>query len=281
MKLKSNKRRLFMDHQTPSLRFADVNLTTGLRVRYAEQGRPDGHPIILLHGYTDSWFSFSRVLPLLPASYHVYALDQRGHGNSDRPASGYAIRDFAADVIALMDAMGLPQATVVGHSMGSLVALEVALAAPERVVRLVLAGSGTTLRNEEMLKFKQAVDALNDPIPAAFARAFQVSTIHHPVPGDFLDVAVAESLKLPASIWRQALAGQLAVDYAAQLGRIQMPTLILRGDQDTVFAPTAQDALVVGLAATAVSKRYRETGHALHWERPVEFVHDLEDFIAP
>jgi non-heme chloroperoxidase len=269
-----------VNHHTLPLRFADVNLTTGVRLRYAEQGASAGHPVILLHGYTDSWFSFSRVLPLLAASYHAYALDQRGHGDSERPASGYAMRDLAADVVAFMDAQDLPQATLVGHSMGSLVAQEVALAAPERLTRLVLVGSGTSLHNEAMLEFQRMVDALQDPVPAVFAREFQVSTIHHPVPEDFLDAAVAESLKLPASVWQYALMGQLAVDYAAQLGRIQTPTLILRGDQDTVFTRAAQDALVVGLAATAVSKVYSETGHALHWERPAEFVHDLEDFIT-
>jgi len=62
----------------PALKFADVKLKTGVRLRYAEQGNPNGEPIILLHGYTDSWFSYSQILPLLDAKYHVFALDQRG-----------------------------------------------------------------------------------------------------------------------------------------------------------------------------------------------------------
>jgi pimeloyl-ACP methyl ester carboxylesterase len=168
---------------------------------------------------------------------------------------------------------------MVGHSMGSLVAQEIMLADPKRVARLALVGSGTRLRSEEMLQFKHAVDTLIDPVPAEFAREFQLSTIHHPVPNDFLDAAVAESLKLPARVWRSALAGQLAVDYAAQLGRIQVPTLVIRGDQDTVFTPAAQDALVAGLAS-AIVKIYPETGHALHWERPKRFARDLEDFVG-
>jgi pimeloyl-ACP methyl ester carboxylesterase len=71
-------------------RFADVQLATGVRLRYAELGDPGVPPMILLHGYTDSWFSYSRVLPTLAARHHVFALDQRGHGDSDRPAHGYA-----------------------------------------------------------------------------------------------------------------------------------------------------------------------------------------------
>lgn len=268
-----------MYHQETPPRFADVHLRTGVQLHYAEQGDPDGDPIIMLHGYTDSWFSFSRVLTLLPITYHIYALDQRGHGDSERQASGYTMPDLASDVVAFMDAMGLPSATLVGHSMGSLVALEVALAAPRQVERLVLLGSGTNVRSKGMLELQQAVEVLDDPVPAEFAREFQVSTIYHPVPDDFLNRAVAESLKLPAHVWRAALAGQLAVDYMNHLNRIQMPALVLRGDRDTVFPRDAQESLVAGLT-TAVSKVYPETGHALHWERPEQFVHDLKDFIT-
>jgi pimeloyl-ACP methyl ester carboxylesterase len=186
--------------------------------------------------------------------------------------------DFAADVVAFMDVMGLTQATLVGHSMGSLVAQQLALDAPKRVMRLILVGSATNMRSENALHLQQAVNTLDDPVPPEFAREFQTSTIHHPVPGDFLDRAVSESLKLPARVWHAALAGQLAADYTALVNRIQTPTLILRGNHDTIFPRAAQDALVAGLP-NATLRVYPETGHALHWERPREFVRDLEDFI--
>jgi pimeloyl-ACP methyl ester carboxylesterase len=125
-------------------------------------------------------------MPSIPLTYHTYALSLRGHGDSERPSSGYTIPDFAADVVAFMDLMGLAQVTLVGHSMGSLVAQQVALDAPERVMRLVLVGSATNMRSENVVQFQQAVNTLDDPVPPEFAREFQVSTIHHPVPGDFL-----------------------------------------------------------------------------------------------
>lgn len=264
---------------TAQPRVADVQLSTGVRINYAEQGGPGGHPVILLHGYTDSWFSYSRVLPLLSPACRAYALSQRGHGDSERPADGYTMPDAAADVVAFMDALGLARATVVGHSMGSFVAMETALAAPGRVARLVLIGSATHMRSEDMRQLEREVSALEDPVPEEFAREFQLSTIHHPVPEDFLDGAVAESLKLPARVWRDALAGQLAADNTARLSRIRMPTLLLRGEHDTIFSRAAQEALPAGLPH-ATSKIYPETGHALHWERPGEFVRDLEEFIT-
>lgn len=72
---------------SPNVQFSDVMLRTGVRLRYGVQGDAKGEPVILLHGYTDSSFSYSTVLPLLDRKYRVYVLDQRGHGESDRPAN--------------------------------------------------------------------------------------------------------------------------------------------------------------------------------------------------
>ena len=72
--------------QPNSIQFATTPLlSTGVRLHYAERGNRGGEAIIFLHGYSDSWFSFSRVLPLLSPSYHAFALTQRGHGDSDKP----------------------------------------------------------------------------------------------------------------------------------------------------------------------------------------------------
>ena len=96
-----------MQQQVPQLRFATTRLGSGPLVHYAEQGDPGGAPISFLPAYTDSWFSYSRVLPLLPGRYHAYALDQRGHGDAERPACCYTIDDFAADAVAFLDATGI------------------------------------------------------------------------------------------------------------------------------------------------------------------------------
>jgi pimeloyl-ACP methyl ester carboxylesterase len=231
----------------------------------------------MLHGYSDSWFSFSRLLPLLPADHHAYALDQRGHGDSDRPAQGYAMADFAADVVAFMDALGLSSATVVGHSMGTLVAQELALAAPQRVAGLILLGGGSHIRTPEVFELQRAIDSFEDLVPVEFVQEFQASTIYHPVPTVFLEQVVAESMKLPARVWRSVLAGCLDVDYTARLSQIQMPALLLRGEQDGLFL-AGQDALAAGLPNATV-QLYHETGHALHWERPEQVAHDMEEFI--
>jgi pimeloyl-ACP methyl ester carboxylesterase len=263
----------------PAPRFADVSLATGVRLRYAEQGDSGGPAVILLHGYSDSWFSWSRVMPLIPTGYRVIAPDLRGHGDSEQPVGGYAMADFAGDVLALMDALAIERASVVGHSMGSFVAQQVALAAPSRVERLVLVGSATTVRAMPGLSdFVAVVNALQDPVPEQFARDFQVSTIHHPVPDEFLDTAVATSLRLPSRVWRGIMAGMLATAPASQLGSLAVPTLIMSGERDAIFPLHAQRDLRARLPR-ARSVSYPDTGHAPHWERPEIFAADLISFL--
>ena len=97
---------LSVQAQAPT--FGDAQLPGGVRMHYAQQGPPTGPAVLMLHGYADSWFSFSRVLPLMPADLRIIVPDQRGHGSSDRPRSGYGMDEFAEDAIQLMDALDVP-----------------------------------------------------------------------------------------------------------------------------------------------------------------------------
>ena len=262
------------------VQFSSVLLKTGVRLRYAYKGDSSGTPVIMLHGYTDSWFSFSSVLPLLDKKYRVYILDQRGHGDSDRPVGGYAMQQFAGDVLAFMDAMNLKQATIVGHSMGSFVAQRVASEAPERVTKLVLVASATSLRNNTVRDLQREIAGLKDtaPVPETFARDFQMSTVFKPLAPEFLQGVVKESVKLPVRVWREVMAEMLAPEADVQLKKIKTPTLVLWGDKETIFPRSEQDLLVSELR-NAVLKVYPDTGHALHWEKPERFAKDLQEFV--
>jgi non-heme chloroperoxidase len=267
-------------HQPSNVQFDTTQLATGPRLHYAERGDPTGEAIIFLQGYSDSWFSFSGVLSLLSPEYHAFAPDQRGHGDSDRPEGRYTVDDYAADVDAFMDAVGVEEATLVGHSGGTLIAPRVALSYPHRVSGLVLIGSAIMgARNEVMLELGEAVRALEDPVPVEFVREFQESTIYRPIPQEFLDKAVSESLKLPARVWRDYMEGViLTPDHEAQLREINVPTLIIWGEQDAMF-PREDVEQLARTIPDATLKVYPETGHAVHWERPEQVVHDLEAFM--
>jgi non-heme chloroperoxidase len=263
-----------------NIQLATTPLSTGLRLHYAERGDLIGEAIVFLHGYSDSWFSFSRVLPLLAPSYHAFALTQRGHGDSDKPECCYTPEDFAADVNAFMDAVGIEEAILVGASTGALFAQRMALSYPRRVGHLVLIGAQTPA-NEAVMGLVEEVRALEDPVPPEFVRVFQESTIYQPVPQEFLDTVVSESLKLPARVWRDYMEGAVLSidhDYVVQLREIKAPTLILWGEQDPLFPREEQERIAAAIPGASL-KVYPETGHAVHWDRPEWVVRDLEEFM--
>ena len=268
-------------HQPNGVEFATTLLATGLRVHYAEHGVQEGEAIVFLHAYVDSWFSYSRVLALLSPTYHAFALDQRGHGDSDKPECCYTVEDFTSDVDAFMDAVGIEKATIVGDSSGGMIAQRVALDYPHRVSRLVLIGAPTTLVNNEAVREagKKMLAGLEDPIPREFVREFWESTIHHPVPEEILQAALSQTLKVPARIWRAYHEGiALTLDDTARLGESYAPTLILWGERDAILGREEQEWRAAAIP-DATLKVYPDTGHAVVFERPEWVVRDLEAFM--
>lgn len=257
---------------------SEVDLPTGVRMHVEARGPVDAPALVLLHGYSDSGFSFSRVLPLLPADRRVIVPDLRGHGRSSHPVGGYGMDALATDVLALLDALDVEAAVVVGHSMGSLVAQRIATLAPERVEALVLVGSAPSIHGLAGLdEFREAVGTLVDPVQEEFVRAFQESTIVRPVPPEFMDGVVAESLRLPARVWRDLLTGMVEAPVVAP-AEIRARTLILWGAEDGVFGRDQQEHLLELIPGAHLST-YEGVGHAPHWEEPRRFATELAAFL--
>jgi pimeloyl-ACP methyl ester carboxylesterase len=258
-----------------------IELPTGVTLQYAERGRASGTPVIFLHGVTDSWRSFEPVFPHLPPSIHAFALTQRGHGDSSRPADGYLYADLAGDVRAFMDAMQLPAAVIVGHSMGAMVAQRFAADHPTRVAGLVLMGSFASMHRDPGMQdfYDTTIAKLSDPIDPAVARDFQVSTLAHQIQAEQLDLFVNESLKVPARVWKALFRGFVETPGAAQaLSVLDAPTLIVWGDLDG-YASRADQEVLRGSIPDARLVIYENAGHAVHWENPTRFAKDLVGFI--
>ncbi len=92
-----------------------VTLANGLRLSYAQQGGRSQPTVVMLPGATDSLWSYQPVLDRLPTSMRAIAVSPRGHGDSDKPATGYRVEDFASDVVPLLDALDIERGVVVGH----------------------------------------------------------------------------------------------------------------------------------------------------------------------
>jgi pimeloyl-ACP methyl ester carboxylesterase len=108
----------------------------GLRVHVAQAGQ--GMPVLCLHGWPEHWWSWRDVVPRLADTYRLVMPDLRGFGWSEAPGRGYDPETFAADALALLDALGLERVAVIGHDWGGFSALLLALRHPERVSHLLV-----------------------------------------------------------------------------------------------------------------------------------------------
>lgn len=250
---------------------AQVRLTTGVTLRYSVQGT--GAPVVLLHPWTESRGCFDRLLPLLPGTIRAYAVDQRGHGDADKPATGYALADYADDVVAFLDAMDLPSAVLVGSSSGGYVAQRVAVDHPDRVAGLVLVGAPRSLHGRPA--FADEVDRLTDPVDPEWVRASLAwFPLHHPVPDWYLADRVADGARTPARVWQQALAGLTEAPPPTETGTITAPTVIIWGERDDLLPRTDADLLAAAIP-NAHLVIYEDTGHLVLWECPDRVAHDL------
>jgi len=215
----------------------------GIRLAYRESGSPAAAPAVLLHALGENSADWDQVAAALAASWHVYALDLRGHGASDWPGA-YTLALLRDDVLAFLDTLGLPQVTVIGHSMGGAAAYLLAMRQPGRVSRLVLEepappwprGPRTPVRPPGPLSFDWAVTVLS-----------------------------AEASDPPAS-WREGLAA------------ITAPTLIVAGGPDS---HVSQDRLA-DMAALIPGARLVTipAGHLVHAAQPARFISAVTGFLG-
>lgn len=257
-----------------------VTLASGISLSCAIQGPASGPGLVLLPGPTDSWRSYLPVLDRLPPSIRAIAVSARGHGHSDKPGSGYRVDDLAADVVEFLDACGIEEAVLVGHSGSCLVARRVAIDHPERIVGLALEASPLTLRGDARIEeFVQSVVAqLEDPIDHAFARSFIADTSTRTLDPGVLDELVDDLVEVPTHVWRALFTSLLDYDDLTELERITMPTLLIWGDADGLVSRDVQDELARRLLRSRLVV-YPGVGHTPRWEDPARFVADLAALI--
>jgi len=255
-----------------------VELSTGVRLPYVSVGPRSAIPVVLLHAWGESRRSFDRLMPMLADSVHAVAVDQRGHGEADRPRDGYSLAGLAEDIVAFMDAMGIASAVLLGSSSGGYVAQQVAATSPHHVAGLVLVGSPRSLQGRP--PFADEVDRLCDPVDEVWVRASLAwFPRFHPVPEWYLEDRVRDGVRTPAHVWRETFNGLCDATPPSDLGSITSPTLILWGNRDELLAREQED----DLARTIPGSRmivYEGTGHLVLWEQPDRVAADLKAFMA-
>ncbi|WP_262689910.1 alpha/beta fold hydrolase [Kordiimonas aestuarii] len=257
-----------------------ASLPSGVTLEYFEQGSRAAPATIFIHGYPDSWRSYQEVLAFLPDDVHAVAVSLRGFGGSSKPVGGYTLAQQAADVIALMDILEIAHASVVGHSMGSLVASVMGAAYADRVDGLVLIGTFATLVGKADIEefWREAVSVLDDPVDPEFVRAFQESTVVRPMSSAVMDVIVSESLKAPARVWVSMMGAFIDKDFAPTLKSVKAPILFMWGSNDGL-ASQAEREFLVRIAAQPDVLNIAGAGHSPQWEDPAFVAAQIHAFV--
>lgn len=235
-------------------------------------------PLLLLHAWGESHRSFDRLIPMLPGR-RAYAPDLRGQGGADKPADGYSLAEQAEDAAAVLDALGVPRAAVVGSSSGGYVAQQLAVTHPGKVAALVLVGSPLSLQGRPA--FADEVDALTDPLDEAWVRnSLTWFPRVHDIPDWYLEHLVQDGLRMPAHAWKAILHGLCDAVPPTETGTIHAPTLILWGAQDSLLPRADQETLAARIPG-AVLKVYPDAAHCVLWECPERIAEDTTAFLAP
>ena len=248
-------------------------LRDGFELPYVAQGDPDGVPVVLVHAWVDSRRVFDQLMLALPDPIRVFAFDQRGHGDAPKPGDGYGLRDFADDVGAFMDVVGLEAAVLVGASSGGYIAQRFAVDNPGRTLGMALLGSPRSLRGPRP-RFADVLATLEDPIDAAFARELSKGMVAREVPEAVMTTLCEENLKVPARVWRDAFEGLLAAEPPLDTGRISTPTVIVWGARDSLLPRAEQEAMAAEIQGARLVI-YADVGHLPVIEAPERVAVDI------
>lgn len=263
-----------------------TRFATGSGVALAYEVHGDTGPdVVLVHGLGYARWGWEPVVGPLAERMRVIVFDNRGVGESGLPPGPYSAAGMATDVLAVLDAVGVGRAHVVGASLGGMVAQELAIDHPQRVDRLVLAG--TTPGAPEGLPMPAATVELLRRVsslePAEALRRLVANALSPRTVAERPDVVeriVRHRLAnpQPQAGWEAQAAAGLGYEGHRRQHRIAAPTLVVHGAADAVVDP-GNAALLTSMIPDARQSVLLEAGHLLFWEQPERFVQLVTDFL--
>ena len=255
-------------------------------VAIAYDVRGQGPPLVLIQGLGVGRWGWEPVVDRLARQFRVIAIDNRGIGASDAPVGSYSTRAMAADVVAVLDDAGVASASVVGTSLGGMVAQELALAHPERVDRLVLVATIPGGRLTAPMPLKTAYLLTWAPLMRSEQRLR--GFVEHSLGPETLRrrpkvvrrlMALKRAHPQSEHAWRaQATAGVL-FDPLGRQRRITQPTLVLQGTADQVVNPVNAQ-LLADLIPGARLHYIEGAGHLIAWDEPRRFTRLVAGFLT-
>ena len=251
----------------------------GVRIAYRTDG-PAGQPVLILaNSIATTLHMWDGQIPELSKHFRVIRYDYRGHGGSDIPAGAYSDGRLGRDVLELMDHLGIEHTHFLGLSLGGFIGQWLAIHAPERIDRLVLANTASHLGPADYfdtaIRKVVAAEDMKDTAEGFLHNWFPLAMIE--ANGPIVRKFRQDLLDTP----RQGLAGLFAAVRDADLRRtialIQSPTLVIGGKFDTVTSYAMSEAIVAGIPGARL-KGFPAV-HLTNIEFPKEFVEEVLAFL--
>ena len=225
------------------------------------------------------------VVPYLAQHFRVVVTDLRGNGRSDRPATpeAYTFDHYFADFVAVLDALQVDRAAIVGISATAMVALRLAAEQPARVSHLVIAGgyAARLLSNPAAVQATQAVmQRMRDDWPAYLDEFFTIVFSEPHSTKAYEDGVLRSGAATNGATVAMGLAGWLGTDMRPQAGQVRCPTLVIHGDDDR-RVPYADGERIAALVPGARLLTIGGGGHLLQARDPVAFSRAVRDFVGP
>ncbi|MGH8990009.1 MAG: alpha/beta fold hydrolase [Acidimicrobiia bacterium] len=255
----------------------------GAGIYYETWGRRDGEPLLLIPGLTADLRIWACQRMVFGRRYRCIAVDNRGSGRSDKPPGPYSLAQMADDALAVLDAEGIGSAHVLGYSMGSFAAADLAVVHPERVRSLIMAG--TTCRHHQwrrelLSSWVEVASTRGLPIMARRAFPWLVGPAGRRF-GGWVHLIWPLILSQPLHAFRAQVDAllELSDDAAVGLGAITQPTLVLVGGEDRL-TPPADAAEVAALIPGSRLAEIPGAGHGLLVEAAPDFNAAVLTFLA-
>jgi 3-oxoadipate enol-lactonase len=252
-------------------------------LNYTQFGPVGKIPVLFIHGFPFNQTMWQPQVEALQSGYHLITYDNRGHGKTPAGDGQYTLELFVDDLIALLDELNLSKVVLCGLSMGGYIALRAIERHPDRVHALVLCDTRAEAdSNEAKVKRTANLKVVKEKGVPAFAEGFLKAIF---APGTFETNPQAVDLirkaivaNSPTGIIGTLIALAARTDTTAALSTIQVPTLILVGDQDPVTPPAAAETLHRGIAHSELHVIPR-AAHLSNLENPVDYNRHLAAFL--
>jgi pimeloyl-ACP methyl ester carboxylesterase len=257
---------------------ADVN---GVKLYYETHG--EGLPLVLAHGGGGDLLQWTYQVPHFSERYRAITFDNRGHGRSETPETGYSIDVFSEDILGLLDVLSLERVVLVGLTMGAMTALRFALDHPDRLLGMVLVGASEGGREEMRERFEMSAQIAEDHGMEMLAEGF-CSVVFSPWFLEERSDFVAECRKNMQASSPQGYARSIRAlanrpPLKDRLGEIRTRTLVVVGKNDVTEFPLEDADLYAQGITDARLVKIEKAGHLASIEQPEVFNSLLEEFL--